>query len=233
VTMEPRAEASLQVIRIIIVDDSRLVREGIASLIGREPDIDVVASSTDGREALDIVERHRPVIVLAGASTPERRGVALAREIARKYSDVRVVVMGLPEDPLPVTEAIEAGAAGYVVQEASVEDLVDVIRLVGRGETQCSPKIAAAVFSSLAELAAARRASDVITGIRLTPREVQILGLVAEGLTNKEIAARLHVATQTVKNHMHNILDKLKLKHRLEAVQYATEAGILRRPPFR
>lgn len=231
--MEQHAQVSLHPGRVIVIDDNRLVREGISALLRQHPGIEVVASVTDGREAFDVIEANRPVIVLAGASTPERRGVMLAREITRKYGDVRVVVMGLPEDPAPVTEAIEAGAAGYIVQEASVEDLVEVLRLVARGETQCSPKIAAAVFSSLAELAAARRANDVISGVRLTPREVQILGLVSEGLTNKEIAARLHVATQTVKNHMHNILDKLKLKHRLEAVQYAMEVGILRRPPFR
>jgi two-component system nitrate/nitrite response regulator NarL len=128
-----------------------------------------------------------------------------------------------------VTEVIEAGAVGYVPEDASVEEFRETIRLVARGETRLTPRIAATLVVRLAALAASRRAAEHVRNVKLTPREIEILDLVAEGMTNKEIAAQLHVEEQTVKNHIHNILERLNLRRRNEAVQYAWEAGMLRK----
>ncbi len=215
--------------RLFIVDDNRLVREGIASLLASEPDMRVVGCAPFDSGALRIIEELRPDIVLADASSPSRCGIPLARVITQRYSGVKVVVMGLDENGNAVTDSVEAGAAGYILLQASVEEFVHVIRSVAQDEVLVSPKVAARLFSRITELASCRYHSQRSPGTKLTPREIEVLGLVAESLTNKEIAARLNVETQTVKNHVHNILEKLELGHRFEAVQYAKEAGILRK----
>jgi DNA-binding NarL/FixJ family response regulator len=214
--------------RVLVVDDNRLVREGVAQLLASELDMSVVGTTADGTSALRMVETERPDIVLVDASLPDKHGITLAREVSQRFPGVKVVTLGVTEIPAEVTEAIEAGAAGYVPKDASVSEFREILRAVAQGRAHCAPHIAATLFSRLAELASTRRAREVAGSVKLTPREVQILALVAEGLTNKEIAVRLHVETQTVKNHMHNILEKLELRHRLQAVQYATEAGLLR-----
>jgi DNA-binding NarL/FixJ family response regulator len=219
---------AVRMTRVLVVDDNRLVREGIAHLLASEMDMSVVGTTADGGSALRMIESEQPDVVLVDASMPERHGISLAREISRRYSNVKIVILGITEIPAEVTEAIEAGASGYVPKDASVSEFRDIVRAVAQGRAHCAPDIAATLFSRLAELASTRRAREVAGSVKLTPREVQILTLVAEGLTNKEIAVRLHVETQTVKNHMHNILEKLELRHRLQAVQYATEAGLLR-----
>ncbi len=215
--------------RLLIVDDNRLVREGVKSLLASEPDLSVVGCAPYGPEAMQLIDALRPDLVLADASAPARSGTLLARAVTQRYAGVKVVVMGLEEEGTAVTDAIEAGAAGYILRDASVEEFTAVLRGVARGEIPVSPKIAARLFSRINELASARSAARPASGGKLTPREVEVLGLVAESLTNKEIAARLKVETQTVKNHVHNILEKLELAHRFEAVQYAKEAGILRK----
>lgn len=217
---------------IVVVDDNRVVREGVASLLRGQPDVRVVATCADGPAALEVIERTRPRIVLADATPPGKRGVVLARELCKRGLAVKLIATGLSDEPAEVTEAVEAGASGYVVKEATADDLLGVVRAVARGEAPVSPRIAATLFSRLAELAATQRAREISGKVKLTPREIQVLSLVADRLTNKQIAARLYVETQTVKNHVHNILEKLNLRHRYQAVQYAQEIGLLRRRPL-
>ncbi len=217
---------------VVVVDDNRVVREGVASLLGGQADIRVVATSPDGGAAIEAIEETRPSIVLADAAPPGKRGVVLAREVSKRLLPVKVIATGVSDNPADVTEAVEAGACGYVVKEATPDELLQVVRAVARGEAPVSPKIAATLFSRLAELAATQRAREISGKVKLTPREIQVLGLVADRLTNKEIAARLYVETQTVKNHVHNILEKLNLRHRYQAVQYAQEIGLLRKRPL-
>jgi len=171
------------------------------------------------------IEQTRPDLVLLPAFGT--RTVELTRAITRRFNGIRVVVFGIKELPETVTEMIEAGAAGYVREDASVDEFRDVVRLAARGEARVAPQIASSLFSRLAALASLLRADERAKNVKLTPRELEILRLVAEGLTNKEIAARLHVEQQTVKNHMHNILERLSLRRRQQAVQYAWEAGML------
>jgi DNA-binding NarL/FixJ family response regulator len=126
-----------------------------------------------------------------------------------------------------IMQCIEAGAAGYVLKEASLDHLVDTIRSVHRGESFCSPKMTASLFSRIAELASEKMPKIPANAVKLTTRELEIINLISEGLPNKEIAQRLFIETQTVKNHVHNILDKLQLQNRLEAVHYARERNLL------
>jgi DNA-binding NarL/FixJ family response regulator len=212
-------------LHVLVVDDNRVVRDAVAALLVDEESVRVVGATWLGADTLQTVEQLRPDIILLPALGA--RAVELTRAITRRFPGTRVVIFGIKETPERVTEVIEAGAAGYVREDASVEEFREVVRLVARGEARVAPQIASSLFARLATLAAARRASERARSVKLTPRELEILRLVAEGLTNKEIAARLHVEQQTIKNHMHNILERLSLRRRQQAVQYAWEVGML------
>jgi DNA-binding NarL/FixJ family response regulator len=214
--------------RILIIDDNRVVRQALADLLRASGEVEevITAGMNDG-EPLATVESARPEIVLVSAVG--QRTVDVVHTITRRFGGVRVVVLGMDENPGTVTEIIEAGAVGYVPEDASVDEFHETLRLVARGETRLNPRIAATLVVRLATLASVRRADERAKNIKLTPRELEILGLVADGLTNKEIASELHVEEQTVKNHMHNILERLSLRRRHQAVQYAWEAGMLRK----
>jgi DNA-binding NarL/FixJ family response regulator len=214
--------------RVLIIDDNRVVRHALADLLGSESSIEVVGTCPMSNDSpLGAIESKRPEIALLRQCGP--RTLELTHAITRRFSGLRVVILGLDETPETVTEAIESGAIGYVPEDASIEEFRETIRLVARGETRLAPRIAATLAVRLAALASTRRATDQAKKVKLTPRETEILGLVAEGMTNKEIAAQLHVEEQTVKNHIHNILERLNLRRRNQAVQYAWEAGMLRK----
>ena len=221
----PSFRSPLSGLNVLVVDDNRVIRDAVAALLSKEEGVQVVAATSLGSETLERIEQARPDLVLLPALGT--RTVELTRAITRRFNGIRVVVFGIKELPEVVTEMIEAGAAGYVREDASVDEFREVVRLAARGEARVAPQIASSLFSRLAALASVLRADERAKNVKLTPRELEILRLVAEGLTNKEIAARLHVEQQTVKNHMHNILERLSLRRRQQAVQYAWEAGML------
>ena len=214
--------------RVLVVDDNSIVRQALADLLVEEETIEVVGTAALNENAsFAAIETLRPDLVLLPAVGS--RTLELTHTITRRFGDVRVIIVGMKEHPETVTEAIELGAVGYVAQNASVDEFREVLRLTARGETRLTPRIAASLVVRLAALASVRRADQRAKNVTLTPREIEILGFVAEGLTNKEIAAQLHIEEQTVKNHIHNILERLSLRRRHQAVQYAWEAGMLRK----
>jgi DNA-binding NarL/FixJ family response regulator len=215
----------LQGLSVLVLDDNRVIRDAVAALLVNEEGVRVAGASGLDADTLHIIEESRPDIILLPAIGA--RTVELTRAITRRFTEIRVIVFGIKELPEPVTEVIEAGAAGYVREEATLQEFRDVVRLVARGEAHIAPQIASSLFTRLAALASVMRANERAQRVKLTPRELEILRLVAEGLTNKEIAARLHVEHQTIKNHIHNILERLSLRRRQQAVQYAFEAGML------
>ena len=223
--LAPSFRSPLSGLNVLVVDDNRVIRDAVAALLLKEEGVQVVATTGLSSETLDRIEQGRPDLILLPALGT--RTVELTRAITRRFNGIRVVVFGIKELPEVVTEMIEAGAAGYVREDASVDEFREVVRLAARGEARVAPQIASSLFSRLAALASVLRADERAKNVKLTPRELEILRLVAEGLTNKEIAARLHVEQQTVKNHMHNILERLSLRRRQQAVQYAWEAGML------
>ncbi len=213
--------------RVLILHDSQVIRHALAKVLAGETAVavDVTNPCSDGT-LMAAIEATRPNIILLPALG--QLTIELTHAIRRRFSGVRLVIVGMKDKPEAVTEMIEAGAMGCVVEEASVAEFRETIRLIARGETRLTPRVAATVVGRLTALAAARRAHEVAERVKLTPREITILELVAGGLTNKEVAATLHVEEQTVKNHMHNILRRLRLRRRHQAVQYAWEAGMLR-----
>jgi two-component system nitrate/nitrite response regulator NarL len=202
--------------RVVIITDIRLYREGLADVLGRYPEIDVVGTAADGEVALDCVGRLRPDVALLDMAM--LGSTATMRALAATAPEVKVVALGVPEVEPHILACAEAGVAAYVPREGSLDDLVVTLKGVAVGEVLCSPHIVASLFRRLATLALERPSEEATR--RLTVRETEILKLVDEGLTNKEIGRRLCIELPTVKNHIHNILEKLQLGSRSEAAAW-------------
>ncbi len=215
-------------IKVFIADDNRLLREGLATMLAEEEGIVVVGAVASGSEAVEKIKELRPDVALIDIGMPDKDGIEVTRALHEACPEVKVIVLGMLDLTEEIMACIEAGATGYILKESSFEELVETIRSVHKGESFCSPKMTASLFSRVAELASQRLPSLPPGSVKLTSRELEIINLIAEGLSNKEIAQRLFIASQTVKNHVHNILDKLQLHNRFEAVQYARERDLLK-----
>ena len=167
--------------------------------------------------------------MLVDVGMPDKDGLEVTQILHEEVPQVKVIILGLVDLTDEIMACIEAGATGYVLKESSFEHLIETIRSVHRNETFCSPRMAASLFSRIAELTGEVKDRIPSDSIKLTPRELDIINLIAEGLPNKEISKRLFIETQTVKNHIHNILDKLQLHNRFETVQYARERKLLKK----
>ncbi len=210
-------------IRIVIVDDQALVREGLAALLALTPDLDVVGTAADGRAALALVAAQRPDVALLDVRMPGMSGVAAAREIRAHYPQTRVIVLTTFDNDEYVFEALQAGAAGYLLKNADPDYLAAAIRAVHAGDAVLDPAVTQKVIRRAA------RSGDVEPAPieRLTRRERDVLRLMAAGAANSEIAAQLCLAEGTVKNHVSHILDKLGARDRAAAVRLAVEWGWL------
>jgi len=211
-------------IRIFIADDNRLLREGLATMLVEIDDMSVVGMASSGTETLEQIKKLLPDVALVDIGMPDKDGLDVTETLHKDLPTIKVIILGMPDLTDEIMTCIEAGAAGYVLKEASFEYLVESIRSVQRGESFCSPRMAASLFSRVAELAGEKIPES---SVKLTPREVEVINKIADGLSNKEISEQLFIEEQTVKNHIHNILDKLQLHNRLEAVQYARERKLL------
>lgn len=200
-------------IRVFLVDEILLYREGLARLLQREVEISVVGTAASLAEALDAIRAGQPDVLLIRFLRSDQ--MTAFRSITENLAPVKVIALGVPETEDDVVTCAEAGMAGYVPRDGTLDDLVTIIRSVARGEMPCAPHIAASLFRRVAALAADRH--DRMTSVHLTPREREIVQLIDEGLANKEIAHRLCIDVHTVKNHVHNILEKLGVQRRGEA----------------
>jgi DNA-binding NarL/FixJ family response regulator len=214
-------------IRVVLVDDHAVVREGLKSLLNRENDILVVGESGDAAEVLAVVAELQPDVVIMDLQLGQGQdGVELTRALLKKQPQLKVIILSMYDDEELVFRALGAGAKGYVLKRAGVGDLLAAIRLVVKGEAFLDPQIARRVIEGLQQrLPAARVAKD--TAPDLTEREVEVLRLIAEGLTNAEIARRLFISIKTVQAHRANLMQKLDLHDRVELVKYAIKKGIL------
>jgi two-component system nitrate/nitrite response regulator NarL len=203
--------------RVQILADIRLYREGLADLLARRG-IDVMDTTAEAAGVSD-ARTPRPDVVLVDMAMPD--AIPTLRRLAAVFPDVSAVALGLPETEANVLACAEAGVAGYVPTEGSAEELVDTLGHVVRGEALCSPNVVGSLFRRVANLAVDRR--PAATAGRLTARERQIMELVDRGLTNREIADRLGIELSTVKNHVHNTLDKLQVRRRGQAAALALE----------
>ncbi len=217
-------------LEVAIIDDSPLFRECLATVLGGNEEIAVCATVSGCREFMAHPPAFPPDVFLVAISLPESGALELTRWIGASYPSSKVLILGLEKETEPqIVECIEAGASGYLSRQSSLSDLRDCLEALVRGETLCSPRLAHSVFSRMAQAAEQSEPSTPReTETLLTSRELEILELVADGLANKEIAKQLIISLHTVKNHVHNILEKLGVSGRYAAVSYAYERRWLR-----
>lgn len=214
-------------IRVVVVDDHALFRRGIELVLGSEPEIDIVGEASDGLEAVTKVAELHPDVVLMDVRMPKATGIEATRAIRATNADVKILMLTVSDDENDLYESVRAGANGYLLKEVSIEEVADAVRAVARGHSLISPSMASKLlteFNALAQRAEERHRS---VAPRLTDRELEVLRLVAAGMSNREIAGELFIAENTVKNHVRNILEKLHLHSRMEAVVYAMREKLL------
>ena len=214
-------------IRVLLVDDHAIVRDGIRSLLTTEPDIQVVGEADNGRHGISMAEQLQPDVILMDLVMPEVDGIEAIRRIMSRQPRARILVLTSFDAEEKVFPAIKAGAMGYLLKDSDSEDLIRAIHQVHRGESSLDPKIARKVLREMwAEPRPAPESAPEHAVEPLTEREVEVLKLVAQGLSNEEIAQRLVVAERTVRTHVSNILGKLHLANRTQATLYALREGL-------
>ncbi|MCG0284809.1 response regulator transcription factor [Streptomyces sp. PSAA01] len=207
-------------LRIVVVDDHTVMRAGVIALLAAEDSIEIVGEAGDGRAALDLVERYDPDVALVDLRMPVLDGVATTAEIVARYPRTRVLILTTYDTDTEIERGVEAGAIGYLLKDTTREQLVDAIHAAARGETVLAPRVAEKLVARL------RRPVQE----PLTDRETEVLGAVADGLTNAEIGRRLVIAEATVKTHLLRLFAKLDVNDRTRAVVVAMERGLLQRP---
>lgn len=210
-------------IKILIADDHPVVREGLFAMLGREHDFEVIGEARDGVEAVNKARELNPDVVLMDLRMPEMDGVEAMRQIRSAMPDVKFIILTTYSDDEYIFSGIEAGARAYLLKDAPREDLFKAIRAVYRGESLIQPVVASKLLDRFSELS--RRTPS---GEGLSERELEILRLMAKGAANKEISAQLNIAQSTVKTHIANIFQKLRVNDRTEAVTQALKKGIIR-----
>ena len=212
-------------IRVLVIEDNPLLRDGLAALLDAQPDLMVVAAADEPDAGLRRIQETRPHVVLVDAFLGSHSSHRLVESVRTMAPEARVIVMDLLPVEEDVVEFVKAGAAGFVAKRARIDDLVATVRAVAGGAKVVLPPLTGALFSYIAKRAVGRATSAVADAARMSKREREIIDLIAEGLSNKDIARRLHIATDTVKSHVHNILEKLALHTRLQIAAHAHQAG--------
>lgn len=207
-------QKNAEIIRALIADDHVTVREGLAAMIGRQPDMMVVGEAANGREAVDLWRKHRPDVTLLDLRMPLLDGVGALQEIRREDAAARVIVLTTFDTDLDICRAIKAGAKGYLLKDAQREELLESIRKVNAGATCIPPALVAKL--------AAGMSSEALTG-----REMDVLTLLARGKSNKEIGANLFISETTVKSHLRSIFTKLNVLSRTGAITAASRRGLV------
>jgi two-component system, NarL family, nitrate/nitrite response regulator NarL len=210
-------------IAIAIIEDNRLVREGLAALLDQVPDLRVVAAAASG-EAL-LAKRIDPQVVLLDLGLRDGDSLRVAARVRAEFPASKIVVMDLLPAHEDIVEFVNTGVSGFIMKDATLDDLVSTIHAVVGGANVLPPQMTGTLFSQIAREALARGRPKALEAVRMTPRERDVINLIAEGLSNKEIAVKLRIATHTVKSHVRNVMEKLTLHTRLQIAAYAHRGG--------
>jgi DNA-binding NarL/FixJ family response regulator len=215
-------------ISLVLIEDNRLLREGIAALIHTQPGFKVLVASADVDEALQKVREAKPDVVLLDFGLENHDSLSLTATVHAEVPVAKVIVMGLLPIQEDIANFVRAGASGFIMKDASFEIFFSTIRAVARGEEVLPPALTNSLFSQIARNLAGGNKAQILESVRLTKRESEVMAHLSEGLSNKEIAIRMHIAVHTVKSHVHNILEKLALHTRLEvaAFTHAQSGGV-------
>ncbi len=213
---------SPEVIAIAVIEDNRLVRDGITALLNQVPGLSVVAGAASGD--LSLLEKVNPQVVLLDLGLRNGDSLRVAERVGREFPDSKVIVMDLLPVHEDIMEFVHLGVHGFIMKDATLDDLVRTIRSVANGTPVLRPQMTSSLFSQIARVAVESGRSEALDSVRMTSRERQVINLISEGLGNKQIAARLHISIHTVKSHVRNIMEKLALHTRLQIAAYAHKA---------
>ncbi|UOQ94407.1 response regulator transcription factor [Halobacillus shinanisalinarum] len=217
--------------RIVLIDDHKLFREGVKRILDFESSFEVVAEGDDGNVALELIERHNPDIVLMDINMPSMNGVEATAELTSRYSDLKIIILSIHDDENYVTHALKTGAQGYLLKEMDSEALIDAIKVVSEGGSYLHPKVTHNLVAEYRRLSETKegnayRAVEYRKPLHLlTRRECEVLQLLADGNSNRGVAESLYISEKTVKNHVSNILQKMNVNDRTQAVVTAIKNG--------
>jgi two-component system, NarL family, response regulator NreC len=209
-------------VQILIADDHKLMREGLSSLLGQQPDIQVVAQANNGREAIQLTEKYSPDVVVMDVSMPDLNGIDATRQIVSRRPKTKVIALSMHSDRQFVAEMFRAGASGYLLKDSAFEDLASAIRTVAKNQTFIAPRISGFSLDDYNYT----QAGEPLVSPRLTDREREVLQLMAEGKGTKEIAAELGLSAKTVETHRQHLMDKLDIYSVAELTKFAIREGL-------
>jgi len=209
---------------VFLIEDNRLLRDGLSAMLSAQG-LSVVATARSGQEALRAVARLKPQIILLDSALDDREGPGLVEEVRQVSPETKIIVMGLLPAHEDFVDFIRAGVVGFIMKDATIDEFVKTIRSVADGVNVLPALLTTTLFTHVAARAVSRGKRGAKAAVRMTARERQVTEAIADGLSNKEIGQRLHIATHTVKSHVHNILEKLALHTRLEVAAYTRENG--------
>ncbi len=212
-------------ISLILVEDNRLLREGLVAMVSRQEDLRIVAALGDRENVLHRVQQLKPRVVLLDLGLRNHNSLRLVETITREQPGVKVIVMDLLPAEADVIDFVKAGAAGFLLKDATFDEFLKTIRLVAGGINVLPPPLTDLLFSQIVNHVARRDKALLSSAVMLTKREREVIRLIADGLSNKEIAEQLNVATFTVKSHVHNVLEKLALRSRVQIASYYAKEG--------
>ena len=211
--------------RVVVADDHAIFREGVKIILERNPEITIVGEAADGNAAVELVLEHRPDLVVMDIAMPELTGIEAAREIMARAQETRIIILSVHSRKTFIMEALKAGARGYVVKDSTGEKLLDAVEAVLKGESYLDSPVAAHIVEEFVRLPSAGLVGA--EGQAVTEREGQILRLIVDGLTNRQIAEKLCISPKTVENHRTNIMAKLGLHDVIDMVKYAISSGLI------
>lgn len=223
---------SENVISIALIDDHKLFREGVKRILSFESSFDVVAEGSDGTEVKAIVEKYNPDVILMDINMPEINGIDATKHLIEQYPNIKIIMLSIHDDESYVSHALQTGAQGYLLKEIDTESLIEAIQVVNEGGSYLHPKVTHNLVREYRELLGEKAANNSITDIEyrkplhlLTKRECQVLQLLSEGQSNRTISETLQISEKTVKNHVSNILQKMDVNDRTQAVVTAIKNG--------
>ncbi len=222
---EQRPRPGGEPIRVAVVDDQELFRRGLTMLLGVEDDIEVVGEAGDGVAATELAASTVPDVILMDVRMPKRSGIEACVAIKDVAPTARIIMLTVSDEEADLYDAVKNGASGYLLKDSSIDEVAQAIRVVADGQSLISPSMAIKLLDEFKQMSRSDR--QQVPSPRLTDRELEVLKLVAQGLNNREIAKRLFISENTVKNHVRNILEKLQLHSRMEAVMYAVREKLL------
>ena len=210
-------------INILVVDDHAVVRAGLRAVIQSDPDLNIIAEATGGLEALSLIEKTQPDVIVLDLSMPDMDGIMVTKEVHARYPGIRILILTVHEDEAMLREVMRSGASGYILKHAAEDDLIEAIKLIMQGDIYVDQKM----LPSLIGHETGSKTKLDIAAEPLSPREVDILKLIVDGYTNRQMGDELGISIRTVEGHRANIYGKLGLHSRVELVRYAKEHGLM------